>query len=314
MMKGPVRKLAIGALAAMLAAASPLLCAQDWTPKNQAGVVMVGHSLIGFDMPAMVEGMAISKGIGYTRATQVLIGSPLLLNLQICRGILTLEQILDGKFKYACTAIETESPAVPYDTLVLTNNNQGIVDFPELDVAVADFVDVLHSRNPSGRVLLFTTWEGTSWPGYGVNWPARQAADLATYETIARNSTAVARSRGRNITVEVIPVNIALRDLIYKAENGEVPGVTSRNQIFADDVHMSALGNYFVACVVFSAIMNRTPEGATGKIVASDGGVFIDLPTSTAAALQQIAWTTLSTYRSSIATIAPKAPGSFTVQ
>jgi drug/metabolite transporter superfamily protein YnfA len=77
---------------------------------------------------------------------------------------------------------------------------------------------------------------------------------------------------------------------------------------------MNSLGNYFVACVVFSAIMNRTPEGATGRIVASDGGVFIDLPTSTAAALQQIAWTTLSTYRSTIATIAPKAPGSFTVQ
>jgi hypothetical protein len=313
-MKGSIRKVAIWVFMLVLAAASPLVYAQDLTPKNQAGVVMVGHSLIGFDMPAMVEGMAISKGIGYTRATQVLIGSPLLLNLQICRGTLTQEQILDGKFKYACTAIETESPAVPYDTLVLTNNNGGIVDFPELDVAVADFVDVLHSRNPSGRVLLFTTWEATTRSGYGANWPAMQAADLATYETIARNSTTVARSRGRNITVEVIPVNIALRDLIYKAENGEVPGVTNRNQLFYDDVHMTALGNYFVACVVFSAIMNRTPEGATGRIVASDGGVFIDLPTSTASALQQIAWNTLSTYRSGLAAIAPKAPGSFTVQ
>jgi hypothetical protein len=112
-------------------------------------------------------------------------------------------------------------------------------------------------------------------------------------------------------------VDIAIRELIYRSERGEISGVTNRSEFFLDDVHMNRLGNYFVACVVFAATFNRTPEGATGRVLGgtyANAPVMIDLPTSTATALQRLAWEIVSTYRGAAATLKPKPPGSLQVR
>jgi hypothetical protein len=223
------------ALATM--AAAPLTSAQSLAPKDQVAAVMVGHSLINFDMPVYVQVLAESLGLRFAKAVQVNIGSPLRANLNGCSSKNTPSTIDPTKFTFSCDAIAAGSPLGLYDTLVLTDANNTISSnrqYNQTDQAIADYMDIFLNRNPAGRVMLFTTWESTY--SYGNAWPDKQAADLAIYEDMARSATTIATSRGHSTTVEVIPVDIALRELINRAESGQIPGVTNRSQIFLDDV------------------------------------------------------------------------------
>lgn len=290
--------------------------AQALAPRSSASVVMVGHSLINYDMPNFLGHLASSRNLTYSDALQVIIGSPLKHNYENCRRASSTAPS-GGAFAFSCDAIDAGTPSGPYDTLILTEGNNGIANkrqYSKTDDYVALYMEMFLKRNRSGRVLLFTSWEAL--PTYGSQWLGSQAADLAQYEDIARTAAGIAASRGTNGTVEVIPVNIALRDLIAQAEGGRIPGVTSRSAIFMDDVHMTRLGNYFVACVVFSAVYGRSPEGGTGRIPSpySSQPPLLDLPQATAAALQRLAWDVVSTYRTGSAPARPKPPGSFTVR
>jgi hypothetical protein len=306
--------IALLALAAVLSA--PRSSAQSLAPKNQVAAVMVGHSLINFDMPWFLEEVAKSKNLQFAKAVQVLLGSSLRNNLLNCSDATSTHVVDPSKFTFSCDAIAAGSPLGLYDTLVLTDANNtidGNRQYNRTDEAIADYMDIFLARNPAGRVMLFTTWEGIG--TYGAAWPDYQAADLARYEAMARAATALAASRGRNTTVEVIPVDVALRDLIVRAERGEIPGITSRTQIFLDDVHMNTLGNYYVACVVFAAIFNRSPEGATGTIYAyANQPPIFDLPVNTASTIQRLAWEVVSTYRGGAIATKPKAPTSLQVR
>jgi hypothetical protein len=305
------------ALATLMVA--PLASAQSLPAKNQAAAVLVGHSLINFEMPVFLQALADSKGLQFAKAVQVMIGAPLRTNLEGCRRATSALVVDPEKFAFSCDAIAAGSPLGPYDTLVLTDANNTIASLRQwqrTDEAIADYMDIFLARNPAGRVMLFTTWESTN--TYGAAWPDRQAADLAIYEDMARAATAIAATRGHSTTVEVIPVDIAIRDLIIRSERGDIPGITNRSQIFYDDVHMSRLGNYYVACVVFAGIFNRSPEGGTGLVLGgtyANAPVMIDLPVSTASAIQRLAWEVVSTYRGSVvAPLKPKPPGSLLVR
>jgi hypothetical protein len=297
---------------------APFSSAQPLPPRNQASAVMVGHSLINYDMPAFLQAMADSKSLQFTKAVQVLLGTPLRVNLNNCRRSTSTQVVPTEVFTFSCDAIDAGTASGPYDTLILTDANNTIASNRQwwtTDLAIAEYMDLFLARNPAGRVLLFTTWESTN--TYGTAWPDKQAADLAFYEDMARSATAIANSRGHNTTVEIIPVDIAIRELIYRSERGEISGVTNRAEFFLDDVHMNRLGNYFVACVVYSAIFNRSPEGATGRVLGgtyANAPVMIDLPASTATALQRLAWEVVSTYRGAATSLKPKPPGSLQVR
>jgi hypothetical protein len=245
------RSLAVAVLLALASMAQQSM-AQALTARTKASVVMVGHSLINYDMPSYLGYLASSKGLSYQKAVQVIIGSPLKHNHENCRRSISVMQV-PSSFSFSCDAIDSGTGSGPYDTLIITEGNNGIANkraYSYTDEYVARYLEQFTSRNASGRVLLFTTWEAL--PTYGSDWLNRQAGDLAQYEDIAKVSAQIAASRGTTGKVEIIPVNIALRDLIIQIERGGVSGVTSRSDIFMDDVHMTRLGNYFVACVVFS--------------------------------------------------------------
>lgn len=309
------RSLAAAVLLAV-AATAPQSMAQALTTRTKASVVMVGHSLINYDMPSYLGYLASSKGLSYQKAVQVIIGSPLKHNYENCRRSTSTMQI-PASFSFSCDAIDSGTGSGPYDTLIVTEGNNGIANkrtYSDTDEYVARYLEQFKSRNASGRMLLFTSWEAL--PTYGSDWLNRQAEDLAQYEDIARVSAQIAASRGMTGTVEIIPVNIALRDLIIQVERGGISGVTSRSDVFMDDVHMTRLGNYYVACVVFSVVYGRTPEGATGLIPSpySSQPPLLEIPASTAVALQRQAWSTVSSYRGGTSTVRPKAPTSLQVR
>ena len=285
--------------------------AQMPAARNQASVVYVGHSLINYDMPSYVGSIAASKGMSYSKAVQVIIGSPLRVNYENCRRA-TATYSPPSAYTFSCDAIDTGN----FDTVVLTEANNTLAShrqFNNTDEYVSRYLEQLLRRNPSGRTLLFTTWEAL--PTYGADWGARQAADLAGYEDVARRAAQLAAARGVSGSIEVIPVDIALRDLLTRIDRGEIPGV-SRSTIFLDDVHMTNAGNYFVACVVFAAIYNRSPEGASETVPSPYPGQppLVDLSGGAGRTLQRLAWDTVTAYRTGGAVARPKPPGSLQVR
>ncbi len=309
---GRIIALALAGFSSMVMAPAALAQSRD-----KASVVLVGHSLINYDMPEYLGTIATSKGLSYAKALQVIIGSPLRLNYDNCRRATAQYRDVPGSYSYSCDAIESGTGSGPYDAVLVTEANNTLAghrQYNNTDEYVARYLELIRGRNPAGRTLLFTTWEAL--PTYGADWGSRQAADLAAYEEVARNAAQIAARRGTTGDVEIVPVNIALRDLLARIASGSIPGITRPDQIFMDDVHMTRAGNYFVACVVFAVLYGRSPEGATEVVPSPYAGqpALVDLSGGAGRALQRLAWDVVSTYRTGGVAVRPKPPGSLQVQ
>jgi hypothetical protein len=285
-------------------------------PRSSANTVFVGHSLINYDMPRMVQAMAASRsGMRLTSAVQVINGAPLSFSWERCRRANWSGQWPPREF--ACDEIEAGSVSGLYDSLIATDANNSIESnriWNRTHEQLERFMDLLLSRNPQGRTFMYTSWE--SWDFHNGRWLEAIDSELAQYETIARQAEQISASRGRNGRVEVLPVNLALRNLVRAIQRGEVPGVINRQQIFDDGVHMTQLGNYFVASVVFAALFNQSADGVTNAIPGEYGGTLVQVPPATATAFHRIAWQTISSYRGGASGVAtrPGAPQSLRVQ
>jgi hypothetical protein len=236
-------------------------------------------------------------------------GTPLKGNWENCRASLFVGQYPPRAF--ACDAIDAGSASGPYDTLIATDANNSIQSnriFNEADKYLELFMNLLLTRNPNARTFAYTTWESTKFAYASGSWIDNQAADLAQYQLMAKQAQQRSADRGQNGKVDVLPVDIAIRDLILKAERGEIPGITSRTQIFQDGNHMNALGNYYIACVVFSAVYNQSPAGATTTMIGEYGATELTVDSQTASALQSLAWQTIVNYRAGVVTTPPPTP------
>lgn len=266
-------------------------------PVDDVKAMFVGHSLINYTMPDMVKQLAESgQGLTMDKSVQVLNGSPLRYNWEMCR-----EADFAGEWppqEFACDAIEAAAATAPFDTLVVTDANNPISGhhiYNQTQVYLEQFTELLKTTNETARSFLYTSWEGLDY--HQGEWLDAIDAELAEYEQIAIEAEQLSAERGRNAQIEVIPANLALKMLIIKIENGELPGLSSRSDIFTDDVHMNDLGNYFIANVVFAAIYNRSPEGLTNLMLDPWGNTQIEVDTVLAGQLQQVAWTVIRDYK-----------------
>ena len=267
-------------------------------PINDSKAVFVGHSLINEQMPGMVEQLVNSgQGLTMEKAIQVMNGAPLRHNWEYCT-----EASFTGEWPpsaFACDAINAgTATGGTYDTLVVTEANNPIRGqhfYNETQKYLENFADLLVSKNPNGRTFLYTSWEGIYY--HEGEWTDEIAGELAEYEQIVAEAKRISIDKGVNASIEIIPSSLALKELIIKVENGEIPGLTNREDLFHDSVHLEPIGNYFMANVVFSAIYNQSPEGLSGTMMDQWGGQALALDAAVAAQLQQLAWQVVSDYR-----------------
>jgi hypothetical protein len=289
------------------------------TPVASVGAVYVGHSLINNWMPYMVKSLAASvPGLGYRQTVQVIPGATIIYNWNNCRQATAAQT---WGIEYACDAIENATPQAPVDTLIVTMaNGMYWPDHPDWISSTPEeynlFLQLFKSRQPTGRAFYFTQWEHQdSSRLVGRDWTDWIAEELGFYERVVeRTELLYQQATGQSVDVTIIPAALGLRDLIWEAEAGRIPGLTSRNQIFTDTVHLNYLGNYFLACIVFASIYERSPEGATGRTIGMHGDVMTDLDPTMTQKLQSLAWKVVSNYRGWTATtVRPRAPGGFQV-
>ena len=91
--------------------------------------------------------------------------------------------------------------------------------------------------------------------------------------------------------VLIVPGGQALITLKDRIEAGKVPGMTDFfAEIFADDVHLTAKGRYFISLVHYACIYAESPEGKVSSLTTG-------LSPEQATIFQKIAWQTAHDYK-----------------
>ena len=251
-------------------------------------ILFVGHSLIGPDLPPLVEGGLRQMRQPATVSAQIINGAPLRFNLQ---NSATAEGV-DARVELAkgTTDVLILTEAIPLAEHLKWSDTPG---------AIAAFAELAKAANPDTRVFVYETWhsrksgsgpvtEGD--PNSALPWRERLTADLPLWEGAVRAASA------KGVDVALIPAGQAMARLADAIEAGQVPRVASMDAFFSDDIHLSDKGKYFVALVHIAAIAGVSPEGLPAKMTRSWKSREAVIEDDLARVLQRLAWETVSGY------------------
>jgi hypothetical protein len=260
-------------------------------PAQARNVFFVGHSLINFTMPHILQKLADSgPAVNHSYREQIINGSPLIYNWENgenAQGYNARLELLNGTYD---ALVVTE--AVPLQNHLTWSNTY---------VAADNYYDLATNANAASRVYIYETWHcvnsgmpaGCAYDdGDDVPWRQRLTSDLPKWEGIA--DTVNQRNTGPDMLV--IPGGQALAALHDAIQAGNGGGLGSIGDVFADDIHLNNTGWYYIACVMYATLYARSPEGLTNAIEGEYGGNLMTLSPALAQRLQELAWQTVSSY------------------
>jgi hypothetical protein len=219
-----------------------------------------GHSLLDDPLPGDVAGIAAS------------LGTP----LQTWRKHTPAGSSIRDRLAKSIEA----RPGPGFDTLLVTEQHTLVGNLVWNDSAreLRRLHDDFIAANPQGR-----TWFYASWLNRGADtqrWIAYERAASPVWQCLTTQLNADLAAAGRDERIAFLPAAVLLAGLVERAQRGELPGVGVA-QLFSDDVHLSALGSYFMSLVVFATLFDRSPVGAAAPSA---------LDAAAARALQEAAW------------------------
>ncbi|MBL4929636.1 hypothetical protein [Fuscibacter oryzae] len=256
-------------------------------------VLFIGHSLVGPNLPDLVEA-ALDQLSGPTVVeAQVINGASLAYNWDHAQGA----EGVDSRARLARGGV---------DVLVLTEAQPVAVQTGSAE-QVERFATLAQQSNPDVRVFLYETWPSLASgpgmvipgdPGAATPWATRVADELPLWEAIA------AKASAKGVSVTLIPAGQAMLALSQAMAAGKVPGLTNLRQVFTDDTHPDGKGLYFLAMVQAAAISGKSPEGLPARLTRnwlSRDAVITD---AQARAFQAVAWEAVSSYQPKVTTAA----------
>ncbi|TVQ42083.1 MAG: T9SS C-terminal target domain-containing protein [Saprospirales bacterium] len=198
-------------------------------------------------------------------------------------------------------------PSGEYDILILTESvprSFGPWGIEETMVYADSFYQFAVSFNPNIRVYLYEVWHciesGTpTGCDYDIDsnpWTQRLADDLPMWESAVDYLN---EKYQPEIPVCLIPGGQGLARLHQEIELGTVPGLTSVYELFSDNIHLSDIGKYFIACIHFAMIHNTSPVGLSHQLQVWWGGDFEAPTPEQALRFQEIALETVTQYPNS---------------
>lgn len=276
-----------------------------------ATVLFVGHSLIGPDLPGLVEAALVAGGHQVPVAAQVINGAPLSWNWDHSAEA----EGVDGRALLSRGGIGALvlTEALPLALQVTWKDTSG---------QLARWGQAARAASPEARVYLLETWHGLDSgtpvdgdPNSRLAWRERLDADLPVWEQAA----AAASAQMGGEPVRLIPAGQAMALMADAIGRGEVPGLASPRDLFSDDIHPNARGLYFLAMVNVAALTGASPEGLPAKLTRTWASRDAVISEDLAAAMQRIAWQAVSGYRQPPAgqradrpAVAPVAAGAVT--
>jgi hypothetical protein len=258
-------------------------------PDTPLAVFHIGHSLVNRDMPAMLAQLA---GEGHRYESQLGWGA----TLQSHWGDAPVngfeQENAHPRFRPAREAVDSGD----YDAIVLTEmvEIRDALRYHDSARYLAQFAEAARKARPDTRLYLYETWHNLDDPE---GWLDRLDADLPRYWEAGILRPALHQGpEGQRI--HLIPAGQALAALVREVETrGGVGNLTSRSDLFSDQIHLTDLGNYFVALVHYAALYGDSPEGLPHALLRGDGTAATAPAPETARLMQEIAWRVVSSTR-----------------
>lgn len=260
-------------------------------------ILFVGHSLVGPDLPPLLQ---TALGPEVQVQAQVINGAPL--KFQWDNGAQA-----EGVDARAVLAMGQT------DVLVLTEAIplQAQIDWNDSAAMVAQYAGAAWAANPDTQVYIYETWHSlASGPGAVIEgdagavvpWRERITADVPLWESLTVEANAVRPDAAP--MVRIIPAGQAMGLAADAIAAGELPGITSIQDLFSDDIHPNAKGRYLVAMVHVAAISEQSPEGLPAKLTRQWESRDMVISDDLALAMQRIAWAAVQGQKVQVAEVA----------
>lgn len=116
------------------------------------------------------------------------------------------------------------------------------------------------------EVMLYSTWVSWSYPDGAPDWdkeahiPFRERLDSQGERWERMQDHANANRPEGMPPIYMIPGHRLMMRLYDDIAAGKAPGLASIGDIFADDIHLNAIGNYAVSALVYAVIYQRNPR------------------------------------------------------
>lgn len=263
-----------------------------------------GHSLTGNGIFSKMEAVANSLGTPMAWNQQIINGSP---TRARTRGVDPADPTFSGyrlgenrngiNMNIAAELLNPQTlGGRRYDTLVLTERHDLVNTLIWEDTVryTRHFHDRLLAGNGAATSTLYHSWLAIADKTNPASWVAYERTAAKAWQCTAARVNVSLAAVGRGDRITYLPAGLALADLVEQAAiRGTVPGVSigSTGQIidrlFTDNVHLSALGEYYLSLVSYASVYRRSPVGAWAPS---------SITAEQASALQNAAWQSVSNY------------------
>lgn len=246
--------------------------------------LFIGHSLINFEMPRNIASIAESLDVRFEYEAQIIDGAPLEEQWNEdyrSLGVRAKERLRQRRFDVVVLA-----EAVPILDMIRYRSSSDYL---------ARFASLISREQPGARIFLDEGWVHRD-RSRGLIFRSNDYRrfiedDLPKWEKVAQEAM-----KSSGATIRILPAGRGLGALIDAIREGEIPGIESEDELFTDAIHLSPLGNHFIAACFFAALYRQSPEGASGEVVDREGEHVTLLSAETREALYKIAWENFLSY------------------
>ncbi len=270
---------------------------QPAPPAAQEGlhVFHLGHSLVGRDMPAMLEQLA---GDGHRYESQLGWGTSLKEHWEPGETINGFETENDHpRYRDARKAVSSGE----YDAVVLTEmvELRDAIKYHQSGKYLAKWAALARQANPDTRIYLYESWHRLDDEEGWLDRLDRDLERLWKPELLAQDL----RRNKPERPVYLIPAGQVMAAFVRKLEarGGEGP-VSSREDLFQrkedgalDPIHINDLGAYLVALTHYAVLYQRSPVGLPHRLTRADGSPADAPPEAIARLMQETVWEVVRT-------------------
>ncbi|WP_232796490.1 hypothetical protein [Roseovarius salinarum] len=240
-------------------------------PGDGLRVFHLGHSLVGRDMPAMLQQLA---GTGHAYESQLGWGTSLMQHWEPDEPIKGFdEENAHPRFRPAHEAVGSGD----YDAVVLTEmvEIRDAIKYHDSGSYFPKWAASARAGNAETRVYLYETWPRLDDPD---GWLTRLDRDVERYwteEILLRDLAVNAPER----PAYLIPAGQVMAAFVRALESrGSIGAVQSRQDLFRrteadelDPIHVNDLGAYLVALTHYAVLYQRSPVGLPHELRRADG-------------------------------------------
>ncbi|MGL1901039.1 MAG: hypothetical protein OCC49_02800 [Fibrobacterales bacterium] len=255
-------------------------------------IFYIGHSLMNTTIPVFVNYIAEDAGDENSYGYQIIPGSPLKWNWNN-----------DGSNSYNDEGYGAAFASGTFTDVVMTEalELQSHITYSQTYEYAYKFDSLAKEGNPEVQAYMFESWhcifsgvEGSECyeNNQTVPWRDRLQSDLPVWELIADSVAGL--SSGKPMLM--IPGGQTMAALYDSLALGVVPGRSSHDEFFSDDIHPNNDGWYMIAMLYYSVLYKKSPLELTDTIYNVYGGIAHTVEPALGRKLREIAWHTACNY------------------